>query len=53
MPLTLLRALAARSVLQSARDKSDAVSRSGVQRAGRVGYWRAIVAIAAKNARMC
>ncbi|RYH55573.1 MAG: IS110 family transposase, partial [Alcaligenaceae bacterium] len=45
--------LGARSVLQSARDKKDPVSRWAVQLAARVGYWKAIVAIAAKNARMC
>jgi transposase len=43
----------ARSVLQNAASKSDAVSRWAVQLAARVGYWKAIVAIAAKNARMC
>lgn len=45
--------LGARSVLQSAKDKTDPVSRWAVQLAARVGYWKAIVAIAAKNARMC
>jgi len=51
--LRMLLILGARSVLQSAKDKSDAVSRWAVQLAARVGYWKAIVAIAAKNARMC
>jgi transposase len=51
--LRMLLILGARSVLQSATDKSDAVSRWAVQLAARVGYWKAIVAIAAKNARMC
>lgn len=51
--LRMLLILGARSVLQSAKDKSDAVSRWAVQLASRVGYWKAIVAIAAKNARMC
>jgi transposase len=51
--LRMLLILGARSVLQSAQDKSDAVSRWAVQLAARVGYWKAIVAIAAKNARMC
>lgn len=51
--LRMLLILGARSVLQSAKDKSDAVSRWAVQLAERVGYWKAIVAIAAKNARMC
>jgi len=51
--LRMLLILGARSVLQTATDKSDAVSRWAVQLAARVGYWKAIVAIAAKNARMC
>jgi transposase len=51
--LRMLLILGARSVLQSAKNKSDPVSRWAVQLAARVGYWKAIVAIAAKNARMC
>jgi transposase len=51
--LRMLLILGARSVLQTAASKSDAVSRWAVQLAARVGYWKAIVAIAAKNARMC
>jgi len=51
--LRMLLILGARSVLQSAKNKSDAVSRWAVQLAARVGYWKAVVAIAAKNARMC
>jgi transposase len=51
--LRMLLVLGARSVLQGAATKSDAVSRWAVQLAARVGYWKAIVAIAAKNARMC
>jgi len=51
--LRMLLILGARAVLQSAKDKSDPVSRWAVQLAARVGYWKAIVAIAAKNARMC
>lgn len=51
--LRMLLILGARSVLQTAKDKSDPVSRWAVQLAVRVGYWKAIVAIAAKNARMC
>ena len=51
--LRMLLILGARAVLQSAKDKTDAVSRWAVQLAARVGYWKAIVAIAAKNARMC
>lgn len=51
--LRMLLILGARSVLQNAASRSDAVSRWAVQLAARVGYWKAIVAIAAKNARMC
>jgi transposase len=51
--LRMLLILGARAVLNAARDKSDAVSRWAVQLAERVGYWKAVVAIAAKNARMC
>lgn len=51
--LRMLLILGARSVLQNAASKSDAVSRWAVQLAARVGYWKAIVAIAAKNARLC
>lgn len=51
--LRMLLILGARSVLQCAKDKPDAVSRWAVQLAARVGYWKAVVAIAAKNARMC
>ena len=51
--LRMLLILGARAVLQSARDKTDPVSRWAVQLQARVGYWKAIVAIAAKNARMC
>ena len=40
-------------MLQSAKDKKDPVSQWAVQLAARVGYWKAVVAIAAKNARMC
>ena len=51
--LRMLLILGARSVLQSAKSKTDPVSRWAMQLAARVGYWKAIVAIAAKNARMC
>jgi transposase len=51
--LRMLLILGARAVLNSAAAKSDALSRWAVQLAARVGYWKAIVAIAAKNARMC
>ena len=45
--------LGARAVLNAASDKTDALSRWALALAERRGYWRAIVAIAAKNARMC
>jgi transposase len=51
--LRMLLILGARSVLQCAKDRPDAISRWAVQLQARVGYWKAIVAIAAKNARMC
>ncbi|MBC5768728.1 IS110 family transposase [Ramlibacter albus] len=51
--LRMLLILGARSVLQGAKNRSDAISRWALQLAARVGYWKAIVAIAAKNARMC
>ena len=51
--LRMLLVLGARAVLQSAKEKADPVSRWAVQLAARAGYWKAIVAIAAKNARMC
>ena len=51
--LRMLLILGARSVLQMAPKRADAVSRWAVQLAARVGYWKAIVAIASKNARMC
>jgi transposase len=51
--LRMLLILGARAVLVAAKDKTDAVSRWAVQLQARVGYWKAIVAIAAKNARMC
>ena len=52
-----LLVLGARAVLQAAlREKDprqDGVSRWARRLAERRGYWRAIVAIAAKNARLC
>ena len=47
-----LLVLGARAVLHAAQNKTDALSRWAVALAERRGYWRAIVAIAAKNARM-
>jgi transposase len=45
--------LGARAVLTAARNKTDAVSRWALALEARRGYWKAVVAIAAKNARMC
>jgi len=42
----------ARAVLNAAAGKSDSLSRWAVGVAARRGYWKAVVAIAAKNARM-
>lgn len=50
--LRSLLVLGARAVLQAAKGKDDSVSRWAVQLAERRGYWKAVVAIAAKNARM-
>lgn len=47
-----LLVLGARSLLAAAKGKTDAVSRWATALAERRGYWRAVVAIAAKNARM-
>lgn len=44
--------LGARAVLVAARNKSDAISRWAIALEQRRGYWKAVVAIAAKNARM-
>jgi transposase len=40
-------------VLAAAKNKSDPISRWAMALAQRRGYWKAVVAIAAKNARMC
>ena len=40
-------------MLAAAKNKSDAISRWATALAQRRGYWKAVVAIAAKNARMC
>jgi transposase len=50
--LRSLLVMGARALLNAAKGKSDGVSRWAAQLAERRGYWRAIVAIAAKNARM-
>jgi transposase len=44
--------LGARAVLGAAKNKADAISRWAIALEQRRGYWKAVVAIAAKNARM-
>jgi transposase len=51
--LRMLLVLGAKAVLAHAVGKADRVSRWALQLKERCGYGRAIVAIAAKNARMC
>jgi transposase len=50
--LRSLLVLGARAVLNAARNKKDFLSRWTVALEERRGYWKAVVAIAAKNARM-
>lgn len=50
--LRSLLVMGARAVLHAAAGKADSISRWAVQLEQRRGYWRAIVAIAAKNARL-
>ena len=50
--LRTLLVLGAKSVLAAAKSKDDRLSRWAVALQTRRGYWRALVAIAAKNARM-
>lgn len=50
--LRSLLIMGARALLHAAKDKADSVSRWAVALVERRGYWRAVVAIAAKNARM-
>ena len=50
--LRSLLIMGARAVLNAAPGKTDSVSRWAVALAERAGYWKAVVAIAAKNARM-
>jgi transposase len=50
--LRSLLVMGARAVLAAATGKSDSVSRWAIKLAERRGYWRTVVAIAAKNARM-
>ena len=51
--LRSLLVLGARALLNVAKGKTDSVSRWAVKLAERRGYWKAVVAIAAKNARLC
>ena len=50
--LRSLLVMGAKALLNAAKLKSDSLSRWAVALAERRGYWRAVVAIAAKNARM-
>lgn len=50
--LRSLLVLGARAVLNAAKGRTDAVSNWALALQERRGYWRAVVAIAAKNARM-
>jgi transposase len=47
-----LLVLGARAVLNAAANKTDSLSRWAIQLRERRGYWKAVIAIAAKNARM-
>ncbi|MCU9609651.1 hypothetical protein OEK97_16525, partial [Escherichia coli] len=51
--LRTLLAQGARSVLIGAEKRTDSFSRWVCTLVERRGYWRAVVAIAAKNARLC
>jgi len=51
--LRTLLILGARTVLNVAASKNDSLSRWAIKVQERRGYWRAVVAVAAKNARMC
>jgi transposase len=42
-----------KAVLSVAKNKTDPISRWAISVQERRGYWKAVVAIAAKNARMC
>ena len=50
--LRSLLVMGARAVLNAAKGKSDSLSRWAVALEQRRGYWKAVVAIAAKNARL-
>jgi transposase len=51
--LRTLLVMGAKAVLQTAKSKNDTLSRWALAVQERRGYWKAVVAIAAKNARMC
>lgn len=51
--LRTLLIMGGRAVLSAAKKKTDSVSRWAISVQERRGYWKAVVAIAAKNARMC
>lgn len=51
--LRTLLIMGAKAVLNTAKKKTDTLSRWAIQVEQRRGYWKAVVAIAAKNARMC
>ena len=44
--------LGARAVLVASKNRADSISRWALALEARRGYWKAVVAIAAKNARM-
>ena len=50
--LRSLLVLGARAVLNAATNKKDSISRWAMGLRERRGYWKAVVAIAAKNARL-
>ncbi len=51
--LRTLLIMGGKAVLAAAKNKTDPVSRWAISVQERRGYWKAVVAIAAKNARMC
>jgi transposase len=51
--LRTLLIMGGKAVLAAAKSKSDPISRWAISVQERRGYWKAVVAVAAKNARMC
>ena len=51
--LRTLLIMGGKAVLAAAKNKTDPMSRWAISVQARRGYWKAVVAIAAKNARMC